>query len=310
MNTTGVSNIRVKYNLRDIDGGTTDDAIMQVALQYRIGNTGNFTNVPAGYVADATTGPNLATLVTPIDVTLPAACDNQSQVEIRIMTTNAVGNDEWVGIDDIDISGSTTPVNTVSIAAGTNAAEPATNGSFTINFSSATTLPTDINFAYSGSAGFGTDYTVSYSAGSTPSVTSTGTLTVPAGTSSVTVTITPVDDADVESLENITLTLSAPTAGYTLGTDNSTINLADNDVALSASVTAGVNAAEPATNGTFVINLSGNAPAGGITINYTLGGTATSADYTDALAGSITIPQNSNAGTITLSVIDDALFEG
>lgn len=310
MNTSGVSNIRVRYNLRDIDGGTTDDAIMQVALQYRIGNTGNFTNVPAGYVADATTGPSLATLVTPIDVTLPAACDNQAQVEIRIMTTNAVGNDEWVGIDDIDISGSTTTVNTVSVAAGTNAAEPASNGSFTINFSTATTVPTDINFAYTGTASFGTDYSVSYSAGTTPSVTSTGTLTVPAGTSSITVTITPVDDPDVESLENIILTLSSPTADYTLGTNNASINLADNDVALSASVAAGVNAAEPATNGTFVINLSGNAPAGGITVNYTLGGTATSADYSDALAGSITIPQNSNSGTITLSVIDDLLFEG
>ena len=36
---------------------------------------------------------------------LPAACDNQALVELRIMTTNAGGNDEYVGIDNINITG-------------------------------------------------------------------------------------------------------------------------------------------------------------------------------------------------------------
>ena len=231
MNTTGVSGIRVRYNIRDIDVSAADDAIQQVALQYRIGNTGNFTNIPTAYVADATTGPGIVTLVTPVDITLPAACDNQAQLEIRIITTNAVGNDEWVGIDDIDIStGTSTPVSTIAVAAGVNAAEPSTNGTFTINFSSPTLDPTDFNFAYTGTASFGTDYTVSYSAGSTTSLIATGTFTVPAGTSSVTVTLTPADDSDIEPVENITLTISSPTGGYLLGSDNSSINLADNDV--------------------------------------------------------------------------------
>ncbi len=76
----------------------------QVALQFRVGSSGNFTNVPAGYVADATTA-DQATHVTPVSVTLPAAAENQSLVQVRIMTTNAAGNDEWVGIDDINITG-------------------------------------------------------------------------------------------------------------------------------------------------------------------------------------------------------------
>src|SRR6185295_5322833 len=100
VNTTGMSGIKVAYNLRDIDG-STDNAVQPVALQFRVGSTGNYTNIPAGFVADATTGPSLATLVTPVSVTLPAAADNQPLIQIRIMTANAVGNDEWVGIDDI-----------------------------------------------------------------------------------------------------------------------------------------------------------------------------------------------------------------
>ncbi len=104
INTLCWQTISVQYNVRDIDG-SVDNAIQQVALQYRIGNSGVFTNIPAGYIADATTGPSLATLVTAVSVTLPAACNDKPVVQLRIMTTNAAGNDEYIGIDDIFIAG-------------------------------------------------------------------------------------------------------------------------------------------------------------------------------------------------------------
>lgn len=107
INTSGFQSIAVSYNLRDIDG-STDNSVQQVALHYRVGSSGAFTNLPAGYVADASSGPGLATLVTPVNVTLPSAADNQAQVQLRIMTTNAAGNDEWIGVDDISITG--TPI--------------------------------------------------------------------------------------------------------------------------------------------------------------------------------------------------------
>ena len=116
VNTTGSTAIRVSYNLRDIDG-STDNAVQPVALQYRVGASGNFANLPAGFVADASTGPSLATLVTPVSVTLPAAADNQPLVQIRIITTDAVGSDEWIGIDDISVTGtggSTNPGGTIT----------------------------------------------------------------------------------------------------------------------------------------------------------------------------------------------------
>lgn len=108
LNTTGQSNITVSYNIRDVDS-SSDNAIQPVALHYRVGNTGSFTNIAAAYIADATSGPSLATLVTPVSVTLPAAAENQSTVQLRIMTTNAAGNDEWVGIDDISITSGPVP---------------------------------------------------------------------------------------------------------------------------------------------------------------------------------------------------------
>lgn len=110
LNTLGQQNIQVGYLLRDLDG-SADNAVQQVALQYRIGATGNFVNVPAAYVADATEG-GTATKTTAVNVTLPAAADNQALLQVRVITSNAVGNDEWVGVDDIAVSG--TPIGVVN----------------------------------------------------------------------------------------------------------------------------------------------------------------------------------------------------
>lgn len=114
VNTTGYTNIRVRYTLRDIDG-STDNAVQPIALQYRAGSSGAFTNVPAAYVADATTGPSLATLTTAVDIILPDVVDNQAQIQLRIITTNAVGNDEWVGVDSIQVTGNLLTYHSVTV---------------------------------------------------------------------------------------------------------------------------------------------------------------------------------------------------
>lgn len=117
---------------------------------------------------------------------------------------------------------------TVSIAAGSNAAEPSTSGSFTINFNPETSSITTLNIGFSGTATFGTDYSVSYSNGATEA---SGVLTVPAEVSSVTVTVTPIDDNDVESDETISLGISSPSGGYTVGASSANITLTSDDVA-------------------------------------------------------------------------------
>ncbi len=104
LNTTGFSNIHVGLNVRDIDS-TADNAVQQVDVQYRVGGAGNYASVSGGYIADASDGPSL-TKLTPLSLTLPAAANNQSQVEVRFITTNAIGSDEWIGFDDIVITGS------------------------------------------------------------------------------------------------------------------------------------------------------------------------------------------------------------
>ena len=103
VNTTGRSNIRFAFEATDIDAGS-NNSVTQVAVQYRVGETGNFTNIPEGYIADVT-DPNVAGRKTSKNILLPSAIDNQLKVQIRIITTDAAGPDEWLGINNVVIGG-------------------------------------------------------------------------------------------------------------------------------------------------------------------------------------------------------------
>lgn len=196
------------------------------------------------------------------------------------------------------------PVLTVGVAAGVNASEPTTNGTFTVTLSAAAPASgVTVTYTLGGVAISGTDYTDALA----------GSVTIPSGSISGTITLTPIDDLDFEGTESINITLNSASSSYTIpaGTSTANISLLDNDSPPAVTVVAGTAAAEPATSGTFTINLSAPAPAGGLTVTYTLSGSALlNTDYNDALGGSIVIPAGSNSGTITLSVIDDADVEG
>lgn len=138
LDTSGVTNVNISYTLRDIDG-SADNSIQPVALQYRVGTSGNFINIPAAFVTDASSGPSLATQTTTVNATLPAAAENQSQVQLRIMTANALGNDEWIGIDDINISAAPARPN-IQI---TEYMYDGTNGEF-VEFTNLGTTPVDM----------------------------------------------------------------------------------------------------------------------------------------------------------------------
>jgi hypothetical protein len=113
LDTRGRAGIGLRLTLRDIDRAA--DAVQAVAVQYRVGGTGDFANVPGGFVADATrsvigtdsVGRASDELETPVRVALPAAADDARLVEVRVLTTDAPGRDEWVGVDDVEVTAAT-----------------------------------------------------------------------------------------------------------------------------------------------------------------------------------------------------------
>jgi hypothetical protein len=110
----------------------------------------------------------------------------------------------------------------VSISSADNAAsEPGSNvASFTVTRSGATTAPLLVNYSVSGTAVNGSDYN-----------TISNFALIPAGASSTTVTLTPIDDAWAEGPESIMVSV-ADTSFYNAGAStNVSLTLADNEPA-------------------------------------------------------------------------------
>lgn len=109
VNTVGTSSVSISYEITDIDEGS-NNAVSPIALQYRVGETGFFTNLPDGFIADATDGPNIGGRMTSRSVMLPPDASNQPKVQIRLITTNAANTsgsstpDEWIGVNNVVIN--------------------------------------------------------------------------------------------------------------------------------------------------------------------------------------------------------------
>ncbi|MFL6844128.1 MAG: cadherin domain-containing protein [Allosphingosinicella sp.] len=215
LDATGRKDVTFTANIRDLDA-STDDAVQQVVVQYRVGGSGNWTNV--AYFADVTTA-GTATQVTAVNVVLPSAADNQSQVQVRILTTNAAGSDELIGIDDIHVTSSQG-----------NVVIPDKPGAFSINDATVTegnSGTTPITFTVSRGAdsnvAAGVHYTVNLPGGATgasasdfASPTLSGDLNFAVGEFSKTITLNVAGDLVNEANETFTVTLSSPTNGASL----------------------------------------------------------------------------------------------
>ncbi len=99
LDTTGVTRVHIGYVVIDVD--RTGNVEQALALQYRVGTAGPFTNVPEAYVADATIGPNELGQRTRVAVDLPEDAAGQPVVQLRLITANTQGGDEWIAIDNL-----------------------------------------------------------------------------------------------------------------------------------------------------------------------------------------------------------------
>lgn len=130
-----------------------------------------------------------------------------------INTFDGLGSHTFTG------GGGGTPSETLTLSTpDASAAEGGDTGTFRITRSGPTTADLVISYSVGGTAS-AADY----------SETLTGTVTIPAGQSFVELTVTPVDDLDVESPETLSLTLS-PLGGFTLAGSPAAVTIADNDV--------------------------------------------------------------------------------
>ena len=228
LNAAGRQNLTFSANVRDLDA-SGDNAAQQVVVQYRIGGTGDWINLH--YEADVTTAGS-ATQVTPLLVTLPSAANDQTEVQVRILTVNAAGNDELIGIDDILV---TSDALTVSDRPGTFSIDDASVGegnagtseiTFTVTRGSDSNVAATVDYAIALPGGVG-----GASASDFASPVLGGTLTFGANEFSKTITLQIAGDTADEPNETFTVTLSNPTGGAAIADATSTGTILNDDAA-------------------------------------------------------------------------------
>lgn len=221
IDSSGVNSVDISYNVRDLDG-SADNAVQRSALQYRTSSSGTWTNVPEGFIADATTAGS-ATQVTPVSVTLPGDAANQSELQIRVIVGNASGNDEPLGIDDIVVK--ETPIvqppgNFQVDPAGLRISENGGTALITVTRQGGTGGVVTVDYTTGDiTATAGADYTAT-----------AGTLTFADGETTKDILISLTDDSDDKLAETFSVSLSNPTGGAGLNPSSSnTVTLVDAD---------------------------------------------------------------------------------
>ncbi|MFH1120176.1 MAG: Calx-beta domain-containing protein, partial [Bacteroidota bacterium] len=275
------------------------------------------TNTVVSYIisGDAVAGDDYTSLTG--SVTIPAG-SLSATIDLEVIDDLILEDDETVTITLSGVSGDTDislgapyiasviisddDVATVSITANDPAAaEPSNNGQFTVTMSNASDVATVISYTTSGTATAGSDYTAL-----------TGTITIPAGSTSGTIDVTVIDNLIMESNETVIVTLASITSGdadVSIGTPSSaTVTIADNDVATVSIAASDPNASEPSNNGQYTVTMT-SASDTDTQISYNVSGTATSGDDFNALSGSVTIPAGSLTATIDVVVNDDLILE-
>ncbi|MBI4663865.1 MAG: hypothetical protein HY735_34115 [Verrucomicrobia bacterium] len=187
-------------------------------------------------------------------------------------------------------------------ATDAEAAEPGTNsGTFTISRTGATTAPLEVRFRFAGTAVFGEDY-----------ATNALSAVIPAGASSVTVALKPLDDPKGEPAETVSLILTGG-SNYDIGAAfRATVNLLDDADVTSVSIRATdahMYERMAEDEGSFSISRLGDT-AGDLLVNLAVGGTATSGKDYSGVSSPVVIPAGETNVVVTLAPEDDAEVEG
>ena len=205
-----------------------------------------------------------------------------------------------VGLPTVSIS---SPDNSATENAG--AADTAT---FRFTRTGDTSLSLDVSVATATGTASTTDYTLAplLASGSPFS-----TFTIPAGSATLDVVLTTVNDAIAEGPETMTLVVASG-SGYLVSstTASATVTIIDDDTTLPQVGVVGAPAAivENGSPGAFTFTRTG-VTTNPLSVAYTVSGSATNGiDYV-TLSGTCTIPSGASSATQTVTSIDDTLVE-
>jgi RHS repeat-associated protein len=222
------------------------------------------------------------------------------------------GSDSIALVDNDDFR---VKIEATDAIAGERASAPWDPGQFTVTRFGCTDLSMALNVSVTASgAMYGFDYT------STPGLSGsppTGTVTIPAGSTTATIAVNINDDMMQEGTKAITFSLNSG-MNYTPASPNAaSVMLTDNDgssawnakiEAVQGTATEPISSSGTGTPARFkVTRYNATDASQAITVNYSVSGTATSGTDYSALSGSVTIPASQTEALIDVVPSYDGL---
>jgi hypothetical protein len=179
LNSTGRTSLLVSWTAAD-QSATSSLRLMNLTLQYRVGISGVFTTVAS--TTYTTSSSSQATAQTFSNIALPAACDNQSVVQIRWVyyeSASQSGTRDAIRLDDITVSSSagascTPPTSQASSLTANTTTTTTSNYAFTRGNGDNVLVVARLNATVAAAPASGTTYTPS-TTGSFTGTTTTGT---------------------------------------------------------------------------------------------------------------------------------------
>lgn len=179
-----------------------------------------------------------------------------------------------------------------------------TVGKFRFSLKGSSAAAITVNYTLSGTAIGGTDFTAV-----------SGSVSIPgSGLNTVELSVTPINDAVLEDVETVILTITPDPDYQVYGASATALMRLRDDEGPTIYVDASdgdypPSMAENSSGGQFYLSRTGSTTAA-LTVNYTLSGTAVSGvDYTGA-SGSAVIPAGASGVDIQISPVNDAVAEG
>ncbi len=231
INTTGATGVNVGYDIMTIRNpynGAGATRIREVTLQYRVGTTGTFTTL-TGIEYQNNSINQITAVTTPQNVqartiTLPAACDNQSEVQLRWVTRDFSGSGGRPSF----------AVDNVIVCAGSSAAAGADQSICAGNdvlLNGIVTGATGGTWTTSGDGSFSpsnTSLTAAYTPGPNDlangsvalTLTADGTSLCPGGTDNLTISISAGAPAQPNPITGAPISICTPFTGLVLSTNN------------------------------------------------------------------------------------------
>ena len=203
------------------------------------------------------------------------------------------------GSATVTIADNDGPTITIVATRPTVAESDTGKGQYTVTRSAHTDVALTVNYVVSGTATGGVDF-----------VALPGSMTIPAGYSSGSILVTPLEDFVSDGDKTVVVTIT-DSDWYKIGSPNSaTVTILDSDLPM-VTIAATVSKVyeKGSENAQFAVTRVGPLTAA-LVVNYVTGGTAISGvDYT-APAGAVTIPAGSASAAFTVDPLWDKLYDG